>query len=239
MEDIKKHNKKQFNCQDCGVTFYHRKGLNVHRKIHETKTDSAIVTATEPTRVVESAVKIKTDAAVETQTTPSSSSSLQELLAIYDQNTCKKKGRPVFISDNLFQQLHETSSTHLEWKDLEPDCVYKLISLSSRGDNAVVGKLENREGISFNIVLPNFVVAKLLSFDIRNSSLPLPTIYIKPATSLDEISLVTVAKWTCKKCAVTLNSKQALYRHCKRYCIYSKQTKLGVDIGGTLEKMEQ
>ena len=240
MENTKKQNKKQFNCQDCGDTFYHRKGLNVHRKIHEAITDPAIVTATEPPRVVESAVKIKSGVVVETQTTAlSSSSSLQELLGIYDQNTCKKKGRPVFISDTLFQQLHETSATCPEWKDLEPNCVYKLISLSSRDDNAVVGKLENREGISFNIVLPNFVVAKLLSFDIRNSSLPLPTIYIKPATSLDEISLVTVAKWTCKKCAATLNSKQALYRHCKKYCIYSKQTKLDVNIGGTHEKMGQ
>ena len=239
MEDIKKQNKKQFKCQDCGVTFYHIKGLNVHRKLHETKTVTAIVTAAEPIRVAESAVKIKTDVAIEMQTT-ASSSTLQELLAIYAQNTCKKKGRPVFISDNLFQQLHETSSTHLEWKDLEPDCVYKLISLSSRGDNVLVGKLENREGISFSIVLPNFVVAKLLSLDNRNSSFSLSTIYIKkPATSLDEISLVTVAKWTCKKCALTLNSKQTLYRHCKKYCIYSKQTKLGVDIGGTLEKMEQ
>ena len=52
-------------------------------------------------------------------------------------------------------------------------------------------------------------------------------LYIKPATSLDEMSLVTVAKWTCKKCAVRLNSRQALYRHCKKYCIYSKTNKVG------------
>ena len=237
MEDIKKkQNKKQFKCQDCGVTFYHRKVLNVHRKIHESKTDSAIVTATEPMQqVVESAVKIKIDVAAEMQTTPSSST-LQELLTIYDQNTCKNKGRRrVFISDNLFQQLYGTNSTFPEWKDLEPDRVYKLISLSSRDDNVLVGQLENREGISFNIVLPNFVVAKLLALNIRSSNPQQPTIYIKPATSLDEISLVTVAKWSCKNCAVTLNSKKALYRHCKKFCIYSKQTKLGVDISGTLE----
>ena len=185
-------------------------------------------------QVVESAVKIKTDVAVETQTTHSSSA-LQELLTIYDQNTCKNKGRHVFISDNLFQQLHGTNSTFFEWKDLEPDRVYKLISLSCRDDNVLAGELENREGISFNIVLPNFVVARLLALNIRSSSLQQPTIYIKPATSLGEISLVTVAKWTCKNCAVTLNSKKALYRHCKKYCIYSKQTKLDVDISGTLE----
>ena len=212
-------NMKQFNCQDCGVTFYHRKVLNVHRKTHnETKTDSA----TEPVRAVEStAIKIKTDV-VETQTTPSSSP-LHELLAIYDRNNCKNRGRSVFISDNLFQKLYGGSSTYLEWKDLEPDCVYKMISLSSRDGNVLVGKLENRAGMSFNIVLPDFVVAKLSTLNIRDNLQP-PTIYIKPDSSLGGISLVTVTKWTCKNCASTLTSKTSLYRHCKKYCTYSKQT---------------
>ena len=223
MEDVKKQNKKQFKCQDCGVTFYHRKVFNVHRKIHETKTASAIVTAEEPMQVVESAVKIK-DA--ETQATASSSSTLHELLTIYAQKPCKNRGRHVFISDNLFQQLHGTNSTYLEWKDLEPDSVYKLISLSSQDGKVLVGELENRGGMSFNIMLPNFVVAKLLTLNIR-SVLQQTTIYIKPTSSFDEISVVAVPKWTCKKCAATLNSKTALYRHCKKYCTHANQNKVG------------
>ena len=121
-------------------------------------------------RVVESAVMIKTNVG-EMQTTPSSLP-LHELLAIYDHNTYKNRGRPVFISDNLFQQLHGAASTYLEWKDLEPDCVYKLISLSSLEGNVLVGKLENRGGMSFNIVLPAFVVVKLLALNIRSTPYP-------------------------------------------------------------------
>ena len=41
MEDVKnkKRNKKQFQCQECDLAFYHRKGLNIHRKVHESVKD--------------------------------------------------------------------------------------------------------------------------------------------------------------------------------------------------------
>lgn len=42
MESPRK-NKKQFKCQKCTLTFYHRRGLNIHRRIHES--DKSTMTA--------------------------------------------------------------------------------------------------------------------------------------------------------------------------------------------------
>ena len=226
MEDVtKKQTKKQFQCQECDLAFYHRKGLNIHRSMHESV---IVVDVKEETLkgqscdqygatvlcgpMYKSPVSISMGEGgkqLENQV-DCTYSKLDNLLTRYSTRE-SKKGRKVFISDQRFDQLAENKQLR-KWTDLSHDCIYKLELLYRHDEYQIVAELSNRDGVYQSVILPKFVIDKLL--ELEQSVM----VYLRLMENDDQVSLVAVKKYACANCNIDLSSAKSLWRHRKAHC---------------------
>ena len=143
---------------------------------------------------------------------PSNSMLINDLMTRYSTSgNVRRKGRKAFISAESFNQLTRKPQPVGKWNDLTEDCIYKMEKLYGR-DQRVVVDLTSYDGVTTPIVLPEFVIKKLLLLNERNV-----TLYARPSGE-DRVDIVTMKKHVCKNCKRELTSSRSLQRHLKNNC---------------------
>ena len=220
MEDVKnkKQNKKQFQCQECDLAFYHRKGLNIHRKVHESVKDQTFkeqacdgygATFFHGTDVTERKLS-STEEEVKQLAEKQMDSKLDNVLIRYSTRE-NKKGRKVFISDQRFDQLAENKQL-VKWIELSHDCIYKMELLYRHDEHQIVADLSDRDGAYQSVILPISVIEKLLELEQS------VTVYLKPIGNDGQVSIVAVKKYVCTDCNMDFSTAATLGRHRKKHC---------------------
>ncbi len=219
MEDVKnkKRNKKQFQCQECDLAFYHRKSLNIHRKVHESVKDEPFTeqacaeygaTFFHGTDVTERTLS-STEEEVKQLTEKQMDSKLDNLLIRYSTRE-NRKGWRVFISDQRFDQLAENKQL-MKWIELSHDCIYKLELLYRHGEHQIIADLSDRNDAYHSVILPIPVIEKLLELEQS------VTVYLKTIGSGGQVSIVAVKKYVCADCNIDFSTTATLVRHRKKH----------------------
>ena len=90
-----------------------------------------------------------------------------------DQSIIKKKRRINFISESEFKRLARQQP--IPWSSLSRECIYKLEWVNTADKLQIAGNLTDSEGTTVSVLLPKFVVDRLLALTESNVR-----IYVKP-----------------------------------------------------------
>ena len=173
---------KRFQCQSCDQSFSTESCLKRHRKkSHRVRR-----------RLFDdlSLEKAVTEAVAEAAT---------------QKQRSRRKGN--FISEKEFNRL--ALQQPIPWSNLSRDCIYQL-EWVNRTDHQIVGNLTSADGIIVSVLVPQFVVDKLLSFAENNVR-----IYVRPKGE-DQVDIAAAKKHVCKTCKKELASRKYLQIHEKR-----------------------
>ena len=121
--------------------------------------------------------------------------------------TTRKRKSIYFIGVEEFNRL--ACQQPIPWSNLSRDCIYQL-EWVNRADGGIVGNLTNVDGITVSVLLPQFVVDKILMITDTDVK-----IYIRPRGE-DQVDIATRKKYKCKNCQKELASRKFLQRHEKR-----------------------
>ena len=127
-----------------------------------------------------------------------------------DQSIAKKRRRRNFISESEFKRLAHQQP--IPWSSLSRECIYKLEWVNTADKQQIAGNLTDSEGITVSVLLPKFVVDRLLTITESNVR-----IYVKPKGE-DKVDIATTKKYLCKDCNKEFASRTFLQRHLKRSC---------------------
>ena len=119
----------------------------------------------------------------------------------------KRRRRRDFISEKEFNQL--ALRQPIPWSNLSRDCIYQL-EWVNRADHQIVVNMTNVDGIIVSVLLPQFVVDKLLTFTENNVR-----IYVRP-TGQNQVDIAAAKKYICNNCEKELASRKYLQLHEKR-----------------------
>ena len=98
----------------------------------------------------------------------------------------------------------------IPWSSLSRECIYKLEWVNTADKLQIAGNLTDSEGTTVSVLLPKFVVDRLVAIPESNVR-----IYVKPKGE-DKVNIATTKKHLCKKCNKELASRTFLQRHLKR-----------------------
>ena len=214
MEGVKKNqNRKQFHCQECNLAFYHRKGLNIHRKIHE----SAAADVAKEKKECDEVPVVRNQSECTAVERIERATPLDDLLARYGTpQTYKKKGRKVFITDRDFDLGlgGDIRQSVVQWEELSHDCIYKLDLLYRYDNDQKIGAdLSSRDGVCQSVILPEFVIEKLLELTQQFG-----TVYLRPIGDCEQVSIVAVKTHICINCNTDFSTAKTLWTHKKNHC---------------------
>ena len=121
-----------------------------------------------------------------------------------------RKGRKMvdFIGEKEFNRL--ACQQPIPWSILPRDCIYKFEWVNRTADGGVAGNFTNGDRITVSVMLPGFVVDKILAVtgtDVK--------IFIRPKGE-DQVDIATQKKYICKNCRKELACRKFLERHQKR-----------------------
>ena len=112
-----------------------------------------------------------------------------------------------FIGEKEFNRL--ACQQPILWSNLPRNYIYKL-EWVNRSDAGVAGNLTNADGITISVLLPKFVVDKILAITDKDVK-----IYIRPKGE-DLVDIATQKKHICKNCKKELICRKFLERHEQR-----------------------
>ena len=119
----------------------------------------------------------------------------------------ERERRGTFISDDEFKRLAHQQP--ISWSNLSRDCIYKLEWINKADQHQIAENLTNYDGITISVLLPPFIVDKLLM--ITKSDVG---IYVRPRGE-DEVDIATPKKHICNNCNKELALRAFLQRHLK------------------------
>ena len=126
-----------------------------------------------------------------------------------DDQSVKKRRTRNFISDNEFKRLARQQP--ISWSSLSRERIYRLEWVNKADKQRhIAGNLTDSDGITVSVLLPKFVVDRLLEIPESNVK-----IYVKPIGE-DNVDIAILEKHLCKYCNKELNSRIFLQRHLQR-----------------------
>ena len=126
-----------------------------------------------------------------------------------DDQGVKKRRTGNFISDNEFKRL--ACQQPISWSSLSRERIYKLEWVNKADkQRQIAGNLTDSDGNTVSVLLPKFVVDRLLEIPESNVK-----IYVKP-TGEDNVDIAILEKHLCKYCNKELKSRIFLQRHLER-----------------------
>ena len=145
-----------------------------------------------------------------------------------DQSIVKKKRRINFISESEFKRLARQQP--IPWSSLSRECIYKLEWVNTADKLQIAGNLTDSEGTTVSVLLPKFVVDRLLAITESNVR-----IYVKPKGE-DKVDIAILEKHLCKDCNKEFASRTFLQRHVKRSCTARVQKIVDAVVAGEYSK---
>ena len=112
-----------------------------------------------------------------------------------------------FIGEKEFNR--SACQQPMPWSNLPRNCIYKLEWVNST-DAGVAGNLTNADGITVSVLLPKFVVDKILAITDTDVK-----IYLRPKGE-DLVDIATQKKHICKNCRKEVICRKFLERHEER-----------------------